>query len=257
MLIKWNIESDIVFLIKTMKKKHLSDVLTKGEICFSYPETFANNITNLNAAQIDTWDSHHFFPAENIYCYPVIEDNENGIKYGSGIKLADKATLREINEINKHTPFCCFRKVTIDEITERDGLLIFSLGDIVDRIKQEFGHDSFVLILRPDVFLNRIGKDHSCYGKSIIYGELCLEDKKEFEENEKAGFPQIKMYQKRDTYAWQKEYRVILTPTEDTERHNIYIGSIEDIAIGGDIEHLRLGYAFGKSIEELQKDKGE
>ena len=76
MLIKWSIEPDIVFLIKTMKKKHLLDALTSGEICFSYSETFANGTVNLNLAQIDTWDSHHFFLAENIYCYPIIEDNE-------------------------------------------------------------------------------------------------------------------------------------------------------------------------------------
>lgn len=45
--------------------------------------------------------------------------------------------------------------------------------------------------------------------------------------------------------------------SEKIERHNIYIGSIEDIAIGGDIESLRLGYAFGKSIEEFQINEGE
>lgn len=257
MLIKWNIESNLVFLIKTMKKKHLSNALTKGEICFSYPETFSNNTENLNPAQIDTWDSRHFFPAEKIYCYPVIEENENEIKYGTGFKLAEKATLREISEINKHTPFCCFRKVTENELVECDGLLIFSLADTVDRIKQDFGHDSFVLIVRPDIYLDRIAKNHSCYGKSIIYGELSLEDRKDFEENEKSGFPQIKMFQKRGIYAWQKEYRVILTPTEEIERHNIYIGSIEDIATGGDIEQLRLGYAFGKSIDGFPKRNGE
>jgi len=257
-LIAWKIESDIVFLIKTMKKKHLEKALSTGEFRFSYPEDFSNNTGGtLNPAQVDAWDSRHFFQAENIFAYPIVGKNENGYIYGSGIKLADKTTMTEITGINKHTPFCSFRKITEQDFIERDGKLIFSLGDTVDRIQAEFGHDSFVLIAVPNEFINRIKQTHSCYGKSIIYGELSLEDVKEFEESEKDGFSQIKMFQKREIYDWQKEYRVILSPTETTESFNIHVGSIKDIAYGGDIEELRLGFALGKSKEDFIKRNDE
>lgn len=251
---EWIIDPDIVFFIKTMKKKHLSDAVTKGEFCFSCPETFVNDDNGkLNGAQKDTWDSSQFYEAKNLYVYPIIKEDKDGIQYGPGIKLADKTTIREMSSSVRHTPFCCFRKVTKDELECRNKLFVFSLGDTVDRIKNEFGHDSFVLIADPNEFIHRLyQKEHNCYGRSIFYGELTSEYMREIEEHTTKGFQQIKMFQKRDKYAWQKEYRIILTPTKETTPRIVHIGSIEDITIGGDIENLRLGYAFGFS-EDFEK----
>ena len=53
--------------------------------------------------------------------------------------------------------------------------------------------------------------------------------------------------------AWQKEYRIALSPREETNPLTIDIGSIEDIAIGGDIEMLRLGIVIAETEEQLQK----
>ena len=246
-MVEWKIEKDIVFLIKTMKGKHLSDTLNKGQFCFSHPEVFSNPAAEkLCTDQIDAWDSRHFFTAEDIYCYPIIGKNGENAVYGKGFKLANKSTMLEISNISQHTPFCSFRKITVDDLSERDGKFCFSLGDTVDRIKEKFGHDSYVLILRPDCFVRQLEKLRSCYGKSIIYGDLSLEDKTDFEEKELAGFPQIKMFQKREIFEWHKEYRIILTPTEKIEPQIIEIGSITDYAIGGNIDELRLGYAFDK-----------
>lgn len=250
-MIEWRMENDIVFLLKTMKSTYLKDTLTKGRFCFSFPETFSSaNSDQLCSAQIDEWDSRHFFRAEKIYCYPIIEESPNGIKYGNGFPLAERAVLREISTISKRTPFCCFRKITKSDLISRKNAFTFSLGDTVDRIKTEFGHDSFIIICEPNVFIKRILKLQHCFGRSITYGELDYDSAKEFEN---AGFEQIKMFQKRIAYEWQKEYRIIIEPTPETTNQILDIGSIEDIAFGGDIENLRKGYIFANSAEDIEQ----
>ena len=54
------------------------------------------------------------------------------------------------------------------------------------------------------------------------------------------------MFQKREEYSWQNEYRVLIPPIENTQKQILKLGSIEDIAFGGDIEELRLGVSIGK-----------
>ena len=52
------------------------------------------------------------------------------------------------------------------------------------------------------------------------------------------------MFQKSMDYAWQKEYRLVLTPRDNTNQVFVEMGSIRDIAIGGALEDLRKGIAF-------------
>ena len=250
-MIEWKMENDIVFLLKTMKNEYLHDALEKGRFCFSYPKTFSTaNSKQLYPAQIDEWDSHHFFKTTKLYYYPIIEETANHIEYGNGIHLADETILREISTISKHTPFCCFRKITKDDLIYRKNTFSFSLEDIVDRIKTEFGHDSFVMICNPNVFIKRILKLQYCFGRSITYGELSYEDSEKLENTK---FKQIEMFQKRISYEWQKEYRIIIEPTEETTNQILDIGSIEDIAFGGNLESLRKGYIFANSIEDIEQ----
>ena len=186
MLIQWRLEPDLKFLIKTMKKKHLEDALTNGELCFCCPEVFSNITSEqLSSAQVDTWDSNMFYLAEDLYVYPMIDDKSEEVKYDKGIKVADKAMIKEISTVSKYTPFCCFRKVKENEISEYNGRLWVSLGNVVDRIKNEFKHDAFIFITSPDELISRIEKQRTCYGKSVVYGHLSSKDYDDIEKNKK------------------------------------------------------------------------
>ena len=253
-MIKWsfnNEKDEIVFLLKTLKKEHLETTLKKGQFCFSFPSIF-HSPTNLNSAQQDLWDSYSFSSIRNLVIAPIISDNESEIKYGSIRKLADTAEMHELSAISKLNPLCSFRKVEKNDIIWAKNAFIFSLGDLVEKIKSEFGHDAFILIAFPEIFIDRISKQYSCFARSIHYGKLDKNFNKLIYES---NFEQIKMFQKSAEYAWQKEYRIILSPRKGEGPQLIEIGSIEDIAIGGSIDDLKNGFIFSDSSEGLASFK--
>ncbi len=245
-------DQNIVFLIKTTKKKYLRDIVEKGRFCFNLPTVF-NIGDNLASAQKDKWDSYTFHNAFHICFAPIISEGDYGIQYGKVQKLVDEARIHSITPTAKHTPLCSFRRVDPSEVTHRFGAYFFKLGDVVDRIKNELGHDSFVLIYQPTLFLDRLQEKTTYFARSVHYGDMDS-DFESFLYN--SGFEQAEMFQKEASFQWQKEFRIILPPIETEEKVILEIGSIEDIAICGDIEQLRNVFVFCKDekhVKEVQQ----
>ena len=242
-------DQKIVFLIKTMNKKHLDNTLNRGTFCFNFPTVF-NSSPDLATAQQDEWDSHLSFDAMHIMYAPIISKDENGIHYGKPKKLADQARIHQISGISKATPLCSFRKVEEADIVEKYDAAFFRLGNTVDRIKNEFGHDAFILVSQPYALIKRISKVSPCFARSIHYGEIDANFQAYLDE---CTFEQKEMFQKSPEYAWQKEFRVIITPRIASGPQIIEVGSIEDIAFGGDIEDLRQGFVFGETEEQIKQ----
>lgn len=245
----WHIEEDIVFLVKTLKKEYLQSTL-EGKLFFSCPDTFISTGNNLASGQQDVYDSHLSFQAYHLVVAPIIAEDENGIRYGKGKKIADSARIHQINATSRHSPMICFRKVDESDIKVVDDCTIFALGDLVDTINLEMGHDAFILIAYPLEFHKRLNEKERFFGRSIHYGDIDEQFQKFLDEHPSE---QSEMFQKRMEYAWQKEYRIALSPREDTSSFTVDIGSIEDIAMGGDIELLRNGFVFAETEEQLKK----
>lgn len=250
-MVEWKFSEEdkrIECLIKTMKKEHLDSTLKKGTFCFNFPTVF-NSPNNLAPAQQDRWDSYLSFYATKIYYAPIISEDKDGIHYGPSKKVSDGARIHQRSNVSMYTPLCSFRKVEKDDLVEKYGATFFRLGDTVDRIKNELGHDAFVFILYPHAFVKRISKISPCFARSIHYGEL---DGEFWEFLDSYNFNQKEMFQKSVDYAWQKEFRIIIAPTNNTGPQIINIGSIEDIAFGGDLETLRNGFVFYENAEQLK-----
>lgn len=249
--IPWNYSEEnreLVFLIKTLNKKYLNDTLKQGTLCFNAPTVFQTS-DNLTRGQKDKWDSYLSFTAKNIHYARIISQDETGVHYDVPQKLADSAQMRLISNVSQHTPLCSFRKVEEADIIEKHGAYFFQLGNIVDKIKDEFGHDSFILVFYPYELIKRISLKSSCYARSIHYGEI---DKAFQDYLDSFEFPQKEMFQKGIDYEWQKEFRIIIEPTQKSGPIIIKVGSIEDIAIGGNIEELRHGFIFGESDKQIR-----
>lgn len=238
-----------MILIKTMKKKHLYSTLKKGEFCFNVPTTFFHG-QSLATAQQDKWDSHLSFDALHLVAAPILSEDENGPHYGPTIDLADRAKMHLISDVSARTPLCSFRRIGLDEYIEKYGACFFRLGNTVDRIKKEFQHDSFILIADHQVFLDRIAQVSPIYARDVHYGEINTKFRETIEE---CGYSLAAMFQKGEDYKWQQEYRVVLAPQEKKTRVIIEIGSIEDIAFGGDIEQLRSGFVLCQGEAHLNE----
>ena len=230
-------DSKIIFLLKTMKSKYVEDTLKTGAFCFNSPNCFISS-NDLYPAQNDTLDSHLTSNVMQVQMFPILSKDANGIHYGDPKLVAAKAQIHEISTVSMHTPMCCFRRILEEDMVECENGSILKLGNLVDRIKNEFGHDSYILILRPGDLLDKIEKISSVFARRIHYGDI----NPEFQEFlDKCEFPQAEMFQKRIDYAWQKEFRIILPAQESTDPKIIQIGSIEDIAVSGYIDDLRKG----------------
>ena len=237
----WHIDKSIVALLKTMKSEYVNDTLTKGRLFFNFPEAFADK--SLNLAQVDIHDSYQKMNILKPMVFPIVSEDESGIHYGNGISLGETARLNLISNSNKHRPICCFRSIKREDLVIGDKIL-YALGDISKRIETEFGHDAFVLIWRPVEFLKRLNKKTLFLAHDVYYG-IDNQDFLKFMDDMKVE--QSAMFQKDEKYAWQKEYRIVLPPQRNNGGFPIDIGSIEDIAIAGDIKLLNAGLLFDNS----------
>ncbi len=229
--------SKIVFLLKTMNSKYLSDTVEKGRLCFCHPNVFSG-WEDRKAAQYDRWEGHSAFEANYIVVAPIVSEKPGRIVYGEGKVLADEGIVRLQTDNAKKTPICCFRAVDDSELTRIAGETVYSLGNTVDRIKQEFHHDAFVLT-RFDPFIDRVRKVN-CFrlAGNVIYQDLLNDYPYEIDETNREIMEQL--FRKDEKYAWQKEFRIILRPDEN-EKKLVDISSLSDISVYGRIDELKQG----------------
>ena len=238
-----------MILIKTMKKSHLESTLKEGQFCFNTPSLF-NNDGTLAPAQQDINDSHFPLEAQHFMFAPIVGKSEKGYKYGQITESNGKATVHLISKLSAQTPLCCFRIVEEREIIHKYGVSFFRLGDIVDRIKEEFNHDAYIVIFDAGTLLERLSNNYQICARNVHYGPV---DDRFREYADKVGYSQAAMFIKNETFSWQQEFRVIIKPKELKESVFVKVGSIESFAHGGDIEELRNGFMF--FYDEKQRDE--
>ena len=209
-------------------------MVKQGRFCFNHPVTF-NKWEDKGSAQYDKWDSHSAYEVTHVVIAPLLRDDPDGIEYGEPIKLTDRAILHEQSSVVKQTPICCFRMVTENEVVFHRKSMSYSLGDIADRIHQEFGHDSYVMI-QAVPFLERMKRHGVQISGGVIYSDLLNEQEIDVPRDQRDFVDQL--FRKDKKYEWQKEYRLALSPSTNNPVF-LEIGSIEDIAFWGKLSDLR------------------
>ena len=225
-------DEQIVFLLKTMKKKYVEDTMTKGRFCFNHPAVFSQ-WEDINAAQYDRWEAQSAFEATYLVYAPIIGEKNGMPIYGQGKKIADKAIVHMQTDLAKNSPICCFRTVNKNEVEFLGNEIKYTLGSTARRIQKEFGHDAFVMIqLMP--FIERLKSSvDSFIAMKVAYCDLINDYPFNVEKKNREIVEQL--FRKDKKYEWQKEYRIVLPPSQDTPVF-VEIGSIEDIAVSGDLE---------------------
>jgi len=228
------------FLLKFLKSDWIEDLL-EGQIYFN-PSYLYCMSPDYSSGQFDPYDSHMNIQLKHLCYAPIISGDNPDIKYGKGAVLAEEADVQiQANRV-RYIPVSCFRIVDSDEII--DG--IFKLDKpVLEKIKQEFpDYDAFVLINSPDDFERQIAEHVPIYAHKVLYGkspsELSEIDISNNPEKDLEKFC-LQMYNKREQYEYQKEYRIIL-PFECWESgQRIDIGSIRQICMYGKTDQLESG----------------
>lgn len=225
----------IIFLLKTMKKEYLEDTMKKGRFCFCHPSVFSQ-WEDTNAAQFDHWEAHSAYEAIHVVFAPIIGEKENGMPiYGPGKKIAEKGIVRTQTDFVRYSPICCFRAIDQSEVEMFKDGIYYSLGDIANRIMLEFGHDSYIII-QAVPFLERLKRAvNFTIAMAVVYEDVLNNYHFNVEEKFKEMVEQL--FRKDKKYKWQKEYRIVLPPSKETKTI-IEMGSIEDIAVCGNLKEL-------------------
>ena len=226
-----------MFLLKTLNKKHLESTILQGEFCFNFPTAFKDN-TDLKPAQVDSWEGHKTTEVSHVMVFPAESEKNGVIKYGSPLSFPS-GVVRETTELAQKTPFCSFRLLNSDEVcADAHGFSCKLSNETYNKIKAEFGHDAFIFIIAVQEFANRLCKQEGCFGSPIYYGTTDNTYDKAFQSQP----PFVScLFQKSKKYEWQHEYRIIVSPKESPGPHFVKIGSIADIAFGGDLNYLKEG----------------
>lgn len=221
--------------MKTMKSQYVEAAMTKGIFCFNHPTVF-NQWEAKDAAQADKWDAHSVYNATHLMYAPIIGE-ENGMpKYGEVKPLAEKAIVRLQSNAVKHSPICCFRAITEEDVSFEGENTIISLDNCVGRIMDEFHHDAYIIVLAAP-FVERLKSKYTVpYSGNVIYKNT-LNDY-DFMVPESAKETVEQLFRKDERFAWQKEYRFVLQPSEKGPVF-VELGSIEDIAQSGKLADLR------------------
>ena len=227
-------DDQIVFLLKSMKKQYVEDTMTKGRFCFNHPAIFSQ-WEDANAAQYDRWEAHSAFEAMYLVAAPIIGEKDGMPIYGQGKKIADKAIIHMQTDIVKHTPICCFRTVRKTEVDFLNDKIQYTLGQTAQKIKKEFGHDTFVLI-QFGPFIERLKRIvNSFIAMEVVYCDLI--NNNPFKAEKKYREIAEQLFRKDIKYEWQKEYRIALQPSQKTPVF-VELGSLEDIAVSGNLDDL-------------------
>ena len=225
-----------VFLLKSLKRKHLDSTLNMGEFCFSHPIVF-NKWEDSNSAQYDRWDSHTAFRITRMVVDPV-KDKETGkpdLATGKQFKVDGEMHFQSYNV--SHTPVCCFRCIRRGEIEVIGNEMYYSLGETAERIEKEFCHDSFIIVpARP--FLEMLANKTSGFNAMEVVYQDTLNDYPFLPLNNKHREIVEQVFRKDKKYAWQKEYRISLLPTKESPVF-VSVGSIKEIAVYGKIRDLK------------------
>ena len=229
----------------------MDDTLKKGRFCFNHPTTF-NKGEQLQEAQFDRWDGYSAYTTCYMVFAPIIGEKEDGFPlYGKPIQITKPAIIHEQSDRTRTTPICCFREVRENDfISVAEDVYEFSLGDTVDRIKNEFGHDAFIMVKYPEI-LFQFDRFTYNYSRSVIYKDT-LND---YDFGIRKKYEDIlgQIFRKDSVYSWQKEFRITLFPTF-CSRVFWEIGSIEDITLlSGDIEQLRQGFIISDYMDKLEE----
>lgn len=227
-------EARIRFFLKTTKSKHVKDMMEKGEFCFVHPTVFSKWETK-DSAQYDKWEAYSAYEATHMVYAPIIGEKDGKPIYGPVKQFADRGIIREQSEEATHTPICCFRMVEDNEVTIHKMQVVYSLGKTADRIQNEFGHDAYIMI-QATPFLERLQAKYWCISGNVVYKNT-LNDY-EFQVPERYKDIVEQLFRKDEAFAWQKEYRIILSPSNESPVF-VELGSIKDIAICGSISDLR------------------
>lgn len=227
-------ENQVLFLLKTMKSEYLESTIKMGRFCFNHPSAF-NKWEDKEAAQYDKWDSHLSKQITNVHVFPITGYKDDGFPiYGAGIKMTDSALLHLQSGVAKHSPICCFRAIMSDEVSFEKEECVYDLGDDAKRIRDEFGHDAYVMIL-ANPFLERIKQRVGCYSGLVVYKDVLNQFPQPISEEHEEIVEQL--FRKDERFSWQKEFRIALAPTNESPVF-LEIGSIEDIAKSGMLSEL-------------------
>jgi hypothetical protein len=241
------------YLIKFTKREWANNIKELGELYFNPAYKFFTS-SHYSLGQYDQWDSHYSFTAEHICFAPIIEENENGIIYGSGSKLMDKSRMHLLYNRNKKIPICCFRMVYDTEI--ENGILRID-NTLYEKITNDFPeYDSFALICSPEAFFNELKglNKFNFMGHSVYYekeSQTCnYYDFMAIKDINKHNNPYLYMFCKETKYSYQQEFRLILPLEQWDEGRTIKVGFLENFVFVGSIKQLHIGYHVIESIKD-------
>ena len=240
-------EHPILFLFKSMKQEHVDGSMKKGRFCFNHPSVFSG-WEEKDSAQYDKWDGHGAHKLKHLYVAPYTKGETQPPPMDKWTKIADETTVHFESDAAKHTPICCFRAIRSDDLLsdkERRNAY-FPLHEIADRIRNEFNHDAYILV-EATPFLERMRKSvPCCYTGAVIYQDTMNEPPFSLDKGHQIIAEQL--FRKDEKFAWQKEYRIALAPTEESPVF-VEIGSIEDIACCGSL--IDCDYAIRIDLNRL------
>ena len=234
---KFTKEDNPIFLLKSMKHEYLENTIKYGRFCFNHPNIF-NRWEDQESAQYDKWDAHSAYAITRIVVNPQKDETTGVPIIDSGIQYKAEGEMHFQNDYVKHTPICCFRCIRIKDVeVGHNDEVYFTLGDIAERIEKEFGHDSYLIVpARP--FLELFAKKVQGFSAMEVLYQDTLNDYPFLPLRKPTREILEQLFRKDNKYAWQKEYRIVLSPTNNSPVFKA-IGSIEDMAVYGKIGELK------------------
>ena len=113
-----------------------------------------------------------YYQIEDLYIAPLLSDDENGVKYGKPVKIADNAIQRVTYSTIQHIPFHCLYCYHDKPINSMIRLANY------DNVVQEFpDYDTAVIIYDTLEFLYRLKAKFEIYANYVKYFVLYLNNK--------------------------------------------------------------------------------
>lgn len=225
--------------VKLGKQEYMTKCIDEGSLRFSSALEFSKMQEGRDKIA-DKYERSLFYQITDLYVAPLVSDNENEIKYGKPIRVADEAIQRLTSSTIQKIPFHCLYCYDNPPINA-----IVCLENYEKLIKEFPDYDTAVFIYKPLEFLKKIESKFEIYANYIKY--IDRTPLKEELEND-IHF----LYYKRNEFDEQKEFRIFL-PQLRIEHPEIYqIWSLLDIAYLVPLKCLKKGIIIANNDDDFQ-----
>ncbi|WP_342412149.1 hypothetical protein NYE22_21545 [Bacillus sp. FSL K6-1560] len=231
-------------LFKFIDKENLSDFINDGNLFFKNTGYFIDLEEKYGDTIFgDKYEGTHFlhFDPKRHSLFIEYEGKRIPIEFESGYSTKKYESVKDFQ-------LTCFVAPDLEDFISEDNKTFFFKNSVIEELKREFKDRAVIIIHNPEGFIGALKESAQKINLGFKYGKVNYFDPrsetpldyKEFEKDIAKAF-----FNKRKTYQYQREFRIVTQQPIKKDYIKIHIRNIKDyVTLINDIDALKTDFSM-------------